>query len=83
MAASPEIHFAAPNIKGFVAAECIPRSARHIGASQSAFMPWICQGLAAEPGEPPPITRELGVSEAILGAPAATCATTKPLSEPA
>src|SRR5207245_2337878 len=27
-----------------------------IGPRQSAFMPWICQGLAAEPGEPPPIT---------------------------
>src|SRR6516225_56810 len=35
------------------------RSKKHAGRgtqSQSAFMPWICQGFGAEPGEPPPIT---------------------------
>jgi len=31
-------------------------SKKSILLRQSAFMPWICQGFAAEPGEPPPIT---------------------------
>jgi hypothetical protein len=35
---------------------------------QSAFMPWICQGLVAKPGEPLPIT-EVPLSSQITACP--------------
>src|SRR5947209_3608810 len=34
----------------------VTRAHRNHQLYQSAFMPWICQGLVAPPGEPPPIT---------------------------